>query len=47
MMLAMIFLYWLEAFLTASIFIGAVGVTYLAGKALRMAYRAVHKPSKD
>lgn len=35
--------YLLEAALTAAIFIGAVEVTYLAIKAVRMAHSAIHR----
>lgn len=35
--------YLLEATLTAAIFIGVVGVTYLACKAVRMAHSAIHR----
>lgn len=41
----MFFIMWhylLEATLTAAIFFGGIALVYLASKALRMAYKAIH-----
>ena len=43
MMLLVLLTYWVEAFLTAAIFIGGSVLLYVLGALIRQAWRAIHR----